>query len=142
MVSTWQKGLLLQIIEVISKPLHLFTDYFLRLAKVLLLQVIEVISKPLYFWAAAPKGSMTYAFTLMGNFLLLLLLCTPLPSASRPKSQPQGPNSSLEAPIPTLRLKSQSRGSNLSQEAQIPASKLKSQLQGPDSSLQAQIKTA
>ena len=28
----------------------------------------------LCFWAAAPKGSMTYAFTHMGNFLLLLLL--------------------------------------------------------------------
>ena len=110
------------------------------------------------FWAAAPKGLMTYAFT-QGKFLLLLLLLLhtppprfrprdPTPSlkaqipASRPKSQPQGPNPSLEAPIPTLRLKSQSRGSNLSQEAQIPASKLKSQLQGPDSSLQAQIKTA
>ena len=26
------------------------------------------------FWAAAPKGSVTYAFTLMGNFLLLPLL--------------------------------------------------------------------
>ena len=26
------------------------------------------------FWAAAPKESMTYAFTEMGNFLLLLLL--------------------------------------------------------------------
>ena len=26
------------------------------------------------FWAAAPKGSMTYAFTHMGDFLLLLLL--------------------------------------------------------------------
>ena len=26
------------------------------------------------FWAAAPKGSMTYGFTHMGNFLLLLLL--------------------------------------------------------------------
>ena len=27
-----------------------------------------------FFWAAAPKGSMTYAFKHMGNFLLLLLL--------------------------------------------------------------------
>ena len=26
------------------------------------------------FWAVAPKGSMTYAFTHMGNFLLLLLV--------------------------------------------------------------------
>ena len=29
------------------------------------------------FWAAAPKGSMTYAFTQIGNFLLLLLPRTP-----------------------------------------------------------------
>ena len=28
----------------------------------------------LSFWAAAPKGLMTYAFTHMGNFLLLFLL--------------------------------------------------------------------
>ena len=34
--------------------------------------------------AAAPKGLRTYAFTHMGNFLLLLLR-TPLPT--RPKSQ-------------------------------------------------------
>ena len=55
------------------------------------------------FWAAAPKGSMTYAFTHMGNFLLLR---TPPPpslqahfSAWRPITQPRGPNSSLEAQI-------------------------------------------
>ena len=66
------------------------------------------------FWAAAPKGSMTYAFTHMGNFLLLLLLLrTPPPpslqahiSASRPISQPWGPNPCLEAQIPTPRSKS------------------------------------
>ena len=59
------------------------------------------------FWATASKGSMTYAFTHMGNFLLLLLLHTPpLPSlrahfsAWRPISQPLGPNPSLEAQIP------------------------------------------
>ena len=66
------------------------------------------------FWAAAPKGSMTYAFKIMGNFLLLplfiLLLCTP-PS-----------NPSLEAQIPVLRPKSQSWDLNPSLEAQILAS--------------------
>ena len=51
------------------------------------------------FWAAAPKGSMTYAFTHMGNFLLLR---TP------PSPQPPGPYLSLEAHIPASRPKSQS----------------------------------
>ena len=46
------------------------------------------------FWAAA------YAFTHMGNFLLLLRT-PPL------RSQSRGPNSSLEAQIPVLRPKSQ-----------------------------------
>ena len=58
--------------------------------------------------AAAPKGSMTYAFTHMGSFLLLLLLRPYPPSPSlqahisawRPISQPQGPNPSHEAQIP------------------------------------------
>ena len=57
------------------------------------------------FWAAAPKGSMTYAFTHMGNILLLLhllLLRTP------PSPQPPGPYLSLEAHIPAWRPKSQS----------------------------------
>ena len=49
------------------------------------------------FWAAAPKGPMTYALTHMGDFLLflllLLLLLRPPPReaqilASRLKSQP------------------------------------------------------
>ena len=49
---------------------------------------------------------MTYAFTHMGNFLLLLLRTPPPPSlqthisAWRPISQPRGPNPSLEAQIP------------------------------------------
>ena len=64
------------------------------------------------FWAAAPKGSMTYAFTHMGSFLLLLLLCTPPPPASRPISQPGGPYPSLEAQIPVLRSKSQPQDPN------------------------------
>ena len=36
------------------------------------------------FWAAAPKGSMTYAFTHMGSFLLLLPHPAPQIRASRP----------------------------------------------------------
>ena len=51
--------------------------------------------------AAAPKGSMTYAFTHMGDFLLLLLLllCPPPPQIPvlTPKFQSWGPNPSLEA---------------------------------------------
>ena len=72
------------------------------------------------FWAATPTGSMTYAFTLMGSFLLifLLLLCPPPPfPVSRPKFQSQGPNSSLEAQIPVLRPKSQPQGPNPSLKA-------------------------
>ena len=75
--------------------------------------------KGVAFWAAAPKGSMTYAFTHMGNFLLLLR--TPPPpslqayiSAWRPISQPRGPNPSLEAQIPPSRPKSQPQGPNSS----------------------------
>ena len=64
--------------------------------------------------AAAPKGSMTYAFTHMGKFLILLLLLPLLPSPPtptqilvlRPKSQPQGQNPSLKAQILALRSKS------------------------------------
>ena len=60
------------------------------------------------FWAAAPKGSMTYAFTHMGSFLLLLLLHTPPPQVSRPISQPPGQNPILKAQIPIPRPKSHS----------------------------------
>ena len=51
-------------------------------------------------WAAAPKGSMTYAFTHMGNFLFLLLLCPPA------KSNPSQINPSIKAQIPVSRPKS------------------------------------
>ena len=76
--------------------------------------------------AAAPKGSMTYAFTHMWDFLLLLLLLLPLLrtppppsheahiSASRPIFLPRGPNPSLEAQIPTSRPKSLPQGPNSS----------------------------
>ena len=77
------------------------------------------------FWAAAPKGSMTYAFTHMGNFLLLLLLLLlrPPPPASRPISQPGGPYPSLEAQISVLRPKSHPQGPNPNPKAQIPVSR-------------------
>ena len=55
------------------------------------------------FWAAAPKGPMTYALTHMGDFLLLLLLLLLL---LRPPP-PQGPNPSPEAQILVWKLKSQ-----------------------------------
>ena len=65
------------------------------------------------FWAAAPKGPMTYAFT--QEKFLLLRPSTPFEAhilALRLKSQPRGPNSSLKAQILALRLKSQPQGSN------------------------------
>ena len=49
------------------------------------------------FWAAAPKGSVTYAFKKPPGPYLSLEAHIP---ASRPISQPQGPNPSLEAQIP------------------------------------------
>ena len=55
---------------------------------------------------------MTYAFTHMGSFLLLLFLRTPIPPGPRPISQPRGPYPSLEAQIPTSRPKSQPQGPN------------------------------
>ena len=61
--------------------------------------------------AGAPKGSMTYTFTHMRNFLLLLLLCIPLQahiSALRPISQPRGRYPSFEAQTPVLRPNPQS----------------------------------
>ena len=80
----------------------------------------------------APKGSITYTFTHMGNFLLLLLLLgPPLVSNSRPKHQPQSPNTSLEAQIIALRHKCQPSGPNPSLKTQIAATKPKSQPHGP-----------
>ena len=79
------------------------------------------------FWAVAPKGSMTYAFTHMGNFLLFSFVPPP----------PSGLYLSLEAHIPVSRPKSQSRGSNPSFEAKIIASRPKSQPRGPNSSKEA-----
>ena len=81
------------------------------------------------FWAAAPKGPMTYAFT-QGKFFLLLQRTPPLASSLRAQilpdlcfhicrnfsfssfsfffvPPPRGPIPSLEAQIPALRLKSQ-----------------------------------
>ena len=84
------------------------------------------IVAPLPFWAAAPKGSMTYAFTHTGDFLLLFLLLCPPPL----KSQSRGQNSSLKAKIPVSRPKSQSRSPNPSLEARIWALRLGSGPQG------------
>ena len=71
-------------------------------------------------------GSVTYAFTHMGNFLLLLLplllLLTP-PSTSGLISQSHGPYPSLEAQILVLRPNSQPHGPNPNPKAQIPASR-------------------
>ena len=52
-----------------------------------------------WFWAAAPKGSMTYAFIHTGNFLLLLLLLLLFFSVPPPRI-------GLEAQIPVSRPKS------------------------------------
>ena len=103
----------------------------------------------LLFWAAAPKGLMTYAFT-HGEI-------SPFPPVyptpplrpyssieaqildSRPKSQPWGLNPRLEAQIPGSRLKSQAQGSNPKLKAQILGLRLKSQARGSNPSPKAQI---
>ena len=73
----------------------------------------------LTFWAAAPKGPLTYAFT-QGEI-------SPSPPPSPVYPPPRGPNPSFEAHIPALRLQSQPQGLNPSPEAQIAAWRLKSQ---------------
>ena len=75
------------------------------------------------FWAAAPKGPMTYAFTHKGNFSFFFFSFSVCPL--RLKLQPQGSNHSLEAQITASWLKSQAHGSNHSLEAQIPLLMLK-----------------
>ena len=74
------------------------------------------------FWAAAPKGSMTYAFTHRGNFSSSSSFI-PLPL----KSQPRGQNPSLEAHILASRPKSHPRDPNPNLETQILALTSKSQ---------------
>ena len=85
------------------------------------------------FWAVAPKGPMTYAFI----YAEISPSPPPPPTsvvvrtrpqslkaqilASRPKSQPLGPNPSLQAQIPAFRPKSQPSGPNPSLAAQNPA---------------------
>ena len=66
------------------------------------------------FWAAAPKGPMTYALTYVE--------ISPPPSSSPSLYPPP-----LEVQILALRLKLKPQGSNPSLKAQIPALKLKSQ---------------
>ena len=68
-----------------------------------------LVGQSVPFWAAAQKGSMTYAFT-QGNFLLLLLLLLLLCT---------NPPSHLWANISALRLKSLSWGPNPNLKAQI-----------------------
>ena len=97
------------------------------------------------FWAAAPRGPMTHAFTHMVNLLLLLLLLLLLrpPLTMKPKFQPpahtqalgllsksQGSIPIFIAPIPALRLQSQPSGSNPRLKTPIPDSRLQSQPQG------------
>ena len=78
--------------------------------------------------AAAPKGSMTYAFTHMGNFLpLLLLLESGLLAGiwtSRLRFWPQGWDLGLQARIWALRLGFGHQGWDLGLETGIWASRL------------------
>ena len=95
------------------------------------------------FWAAAPKGPMTYTFT-HGEI-------SPSPpssfasspntqiSASRPKSQLQGPSPSQETQIQVSKPKSHPWGPLPIFEAQIPTSRPRSQPHGLNPSLDAQI---
>ena len=71
-----------------------------------------------------------YVFSLCHKYKTKI--CIYQKRASRPKSQPWGPNPNLEAQIPTLRPKSQPQGPNLSLQAQP-------QPQDSNPSLKAQI---
>ena len=71
------------------------------------------------FWAAAPKGPMTYASTQTGNFSCFLFIFSVQPLLLRLKSQPHRSNSSLIALLLTPRLKYQPQGANVSLHAQI-----------------------
>ena len=100
--------------------IHSFIYLFIHsLLQTFIHSFIHSFTHSFTFWAAAPKGLMTYPFT-QGSFLLLLLHYPhpPPPPGSylsleaqisilRPKSQPQDPN-------PILRPKSYLRGPNLS----------------------------
>ena len=121
--------------------------------------VTKMVAYLMLFWAAAPKGSMTYAFTHgeispsspSSSAYPPLALETQL-SALRAISQPRGPDSIPENKIPASRPKPLSQGRNssltaqfsasrpkLSLKAKIPASRPKSQPQGPIPSLKAEI---
>ena len=76
------------------------------------------------FWAAAPKGPVTYAFTYAE-------ISPSSPSLTTPPH--------IKAPIPASRFISQPLGPNPSFKAQIPASKLKSQAQRLNPSFKANI---
>ena len=129
------------------------TEPLIKLIKVLEPTLLEIqwLSVSTLFWAAAPKGPMTYALTHMGDFLLLLLLLLllrpPLFSSEAQILvaglifQPEGPNSSLKAQILASRLKSQPQSSNPNLEAHIPTLRLKSRPRSSNPSLEAQIPT-
>ena len=100
--------------------------------------------KTLLFWAAAPKGPMTYAFTHRGNFSSSSSFSSVHPL--EPQIQLRSPKSSLKAQIPALKtqnpastLKFQPWRPKSSFKAQIPPSKLKIQPCGSNFGLQAQI---
>ena len=110
------------------------------------------------FWAAAAKGSMTYAFTHREFSLSSPSSSSPPPTqilALKQKSQYSGPNPSLEARVPVSRPNSQPLspkfqplGPKSSNKVKIPAPHLifvlkpKSQPQGINSSPKAHIEIA
>ena len=74
------------------------------------LQAETLLYHDFTFWAAAPKGPMTHAFTYAEIY-------PPSPAPPLPPPSPRGPNPSLEAQIPVSRLKSQPQGANPSLKA-------------------------
>ena len=75
------------------------------------------------FWVEAPKESISYTFTHMGNFLLLLLLIPlhtpPTIPVSRPNFQSQGPNPSCKTPIPAKRSRFGPQGWDLGLQSRV-----------------------
>ena len=63
------------------------------------MSVRQLVGRLVPFWAAAPKGWMTSAFTHMENFPFSFSVPPTQILVLRPKSQPQGPNPSLKAQI-------------------------------------------
>ena len=92
------------------EPLFSSPCFKKKIMKIAIMQKKHLLLIFNLFLAAALKGSMTYTFTHMGNFLLLLLLSPsvhpPLIQilASRPKSQSRCSNPIFKAQIPPSRL--------------------------------------